>query len=224
MLKSTSRVVCFLLCAFACLSKADASIAFYDFETAPPESATTSDPLVTASAITTNNLTGSFGYAAGLGYPSPTVAQVNPPTTLTAADAVAGDEYFSFTVTPTAGATLDLTDLTFDAARGGGGTPRGWEVRSSVDGFASSLGTADIPTARPALTSFSVNLGAASFDNLTSAVEFRFYSYSPNSNNSVEYDNIELNGTAALVAMVPEPASGLLVIVASTGLLLRRRR
>ena len=58
--------------------------------------------------------------------------------------------------------------------RGGGSTPRGYDVRSSVDNFAATLGTADVPTARPAFTAVSIDLSGSAFQNLA-AITFKIF-------------------------------------------------
>ena len=179
----------------------------YDFGSSPGAGtleATTELSGVSGSAIGVGNVSSSGAVATGLGFDSP-VFQINPPiNTTNAAEAVANGTYFSFTVTPDALMTIDLTSLTFNAARGGASEPRGFAVRSSVDSFASDLLTADVPTIRPGFTDFSVDLTGAEFDNLTTATEFRIYIFSPLSGNSIEFDDLALNGD---IATVPEPSA-----------------
>lgn len=137
----------------------------------------------------------------------------------TSAAAVTANKYFTFTVNADAGNELDLSDLTFLVARGGGGTPRGYTVRSSADNFAANLGTADVGTVRPDFSSVTIPLTDAAFQDLSS-ITFRIYSHAPNAGNSVDYDNITVNGT---VSVVPEPAA-LSAVALGTLLIGRRRR
>ena len=167
--------------------------------------ATTELSGVSGSDIVVNNVSNSGAVSDGLGFGSVPVFQINPPNNTTnVAEAVANDTYFSFTVTPDALMTIDLTSLTFNAARGGGSAPRGFAVRSSLDAFTLDLLTEDIPTVRPDFTPFSVDLTGAEFDNLTTATEFRIYIFSPLSGNSIEFDDLALNGD---IATVPEPSA-----------------
>lgn len=136
-----------------------------------------------------------------------------------AAAAVAANKYFQFAVSSDASSLINLTSLTFNAERGGAGTPRGYAVRSSADGFAANLASADLLTARPTYTPVSVDLSAAAFQNL-STITFRIYSYAPAAGSSVDYDDITVNGS---VVSVPEPSAALLPALASLGLLSRRR-
>ena len=131
-----------------------------------------------------------------------TILRLQPSNGLTGADsmspadAIANDKYFAFTVTANAGHVMNLSSLTFDAARGGGATPRGWALLSDVDGFTNIIDTQDVPTQRNELTSFTVDLTDASFQGL-SEITFRMYSYTPSTGQSVEYHNLSLNGTVA---------------------------
>ena len=126
-----------------------------------------------------------------------------------ASAAVANNQFFQFHLAPEPGFHLNLSSFSFDAARGGSSTPRGWVVRSSVDGFSSNLGTADIPTAQPTLTSFAVNLSAPAFQNLTSALDFRIYGYAPTASGvGLFFDNLTVNGTVSGPALVKYEALG----------------
>jgi hypothetical protein len=108
--------------------------------------------------------------------------------------AVMGDRYFELTVASEPGFFLNLTSLTFLAARGGGATPRGWVLRSSLDGFASNIDASDVPTQRPDLTPFTIDLSGDEFQALD-AVTFRIYTYVPSGGQSVEYVDVTLNGS-----------------------------
>ena len=105
---------------------------------------------------------------------------------------------FKFTLTADGGYLLNLTALDFDGFRGGAGTPRGWAVRTSVDGFASVLATSDFPTARPTFTHINLSLAGAAFQNL-STITFKIYAYSPATGSSVDFDTIVVSGTAAAI-------------------------
>jgi hypothetical protein len=111
----------------------------------------------------------------------------------TPAQAVANGTYFEFTVAADDGFFLDLDNLMFGAARGGSGTPRGWVLRSSVDGFANNIATADITTVRPDLKLYTIDLSDAAYTDLTE-ITFRIYSYVPAGGQSVEYVDVTVNG------------------------------
>lgn len=159
-------------------------------------------PSTTASNITggtlTNNLLTSFVSDVGLGYATEPVLVPMPTSGATnASTAISTDSYFYLSISPTSGNSLSLTTLTFNIARGGVATPRGYDVRSSADNYATTLGTADVATQRPTWTSVSIDLSGASFQNVTSTITFRIYLYAPTTTNTLDIDDIVLNGSTA---------------------------
>jgi hypothetical protein len=130
----------------------------------------------------------------GATFPNTVFLQQNVVST-TPAQAVSNNQFFQFTVAPQSGRAFNLTDFTFDASRGGASTPRGWVLRSSQDGFGSTIATADVPTQQPTLTSFSASLASPNFQNIMSPLTFRLYGYAPQAGVGMFYDNLTLNGT-----------------------------
>ena len=120
----------------------------------------------------------------------------------TPADAIANEADFKFILTADAGFLLNLTSLTFDVMRGGASTPRGYDVRSSIDNYAATLGTANVPTARPTFTPVSIDLSGSGFQSL-STITFKIFNYTTGTGASMDYDNIVVNGLTMSV-----PASG----------------
>lgn len=100
----------------------------------------TADVNLTAAAIEADSglvldLTNPVVQPTSTPYLRTTFGTVSPdPTT-----AIANNADFKFTLTANAGFLLDLASLTFDVMRGGASTPRGYDVRSSVDNFAATL-------------------------------------------------------------------------------------
>jgi hypothetical protein len=122
------------------------------------------------------------------------VLRIDPGDGSTSADeAVAGGKYFQFTVSANDGFVLNLDNLTFAAARGGAATPRGWVVLSDVDGFTNPIDTQEVPSQRPDLTTFTVDLSDPSFQGLID-VTFQIYTFVPLGGQSVEYVDVTLNG------------------------------
>lgn len=143
-------------------------------------------------------------------------------------NAIAINDYITFTVTPDSGFELNLTSLTFKAALRN--DARGAEflgINSSVDGFTS----ADTITTDTIVTevngggvfqSFTISLAGAQFQNITSAVEFRIYLWGAGSTpgqSQTYFDKVVLNG-----AVVPEPSSVLLLSLGLCSVLFRRNR
>ena len=111
--------------------------------------------------------------------------------------------YFSFDVSPDSGYELDLDELTFNIARGGAATPRVYDVRTSVDGFAASLtgGEVEILTQRPTWTPVSIDLSGAAFQNLTSPLTFRIHYMGQMGQfgQNIDFDDITINGMVVAV-------------------------
>lgn len=149
---------------------------------------------------------------------------------LAAARNVDGPEqvFFTFNVAANAGFQLDLSSLDFNVARGGGSTPRTYDIRTSLGGFATSLtGVVPVLTQRPVqggsgYTAVSVDLSAAQFQGLTSPLTFQFRFFTPGVGQNIDFDDITLNGTVAATA-VPE-ASTLPVLAMLGGWMVRRRQ
>ncbi|MBX0292031.1 T9SS type A sorting domain-containing protein [Hymenobacter sp. HSC-4F20] len=109
--------------------------------------------------------------------------------------AVDAADYFSFSVTPSAGYTLRLDSLRFDERRSGTGI-RDWAVRSSLDNFATDIVTVNVPDDTNTRTNRKIVLPAA-FASLASAVEFRIYGYNAEATaGSWRVDNVRLHGAA----------------------------
>lgn len=159
-------------------------------------------PNTTATGVTgsvaTNNLLTSLSTSTGVGYATQPFLLGLPATGATSAGtAISTDSFFYLTITPTSGKKISLTTLTFDIGRGGAATPRGYDIRSSVDSYAATLGTANVSTQRPTFTSVSIDVSGASFQNVQGSITFRFYLYAPANTNSLDIDTIIINGTVA---------------------------
>lgn len=78
------------------------------------------------------------------------------------------NDYYEFTLTPLAGYKIDFTNFVY-TSQVSTGTPS-HSFRSSVDGFVSDIGT-------PTNAGTTISLSGASYQNITSSITFRFYTY-----------------------------------------------
>jgi len=126
--------------------------------------------------------------------------------------AIGANEFHSFTLTPQTGNVLNLSSLTFDAAFYGGasGFNASFALRSSVDSFASTIGSIFVApaqnTSTPTFGSHSIDLSGVVFQGLSSSIEFRIYIFDNTSGNGryLGLDNVVLNGS---LSAVPEPST-----------------
>lgn len=210
-----------------------AQLLSYTFGTTGQETASETSPAFGATIVGSNlsatpvrDLNGQVGIEISSAATTPLGApflRVDPQgNSTTAAAAVTAGKYFEFTITPDPGYATTFDSITYQVARGGAGTPRGYVLRSSVDNFAANLAGGDVTTARPTYTNADIPLGTA-FDDLQSPTTFRFYVYAPNAGNSLDFDNIVINGS---VTQVPEPTTTALIVGGILGIaaLSRRRR
>ncbi len=150
------------------------------------------------------------------------------------AGSVAANNYFDFTVTAAPSFFLNLTSLTFSLGANGVNTSpatpntASFFLRSSVDGFAATIGSVQSVSAVDGTTVWStagnVDLSAASFQGLN-GITFRLYvfdsfDFTPGDFTGVNrLDSVVLNGTVA----IPEPSVLGVMTLALAGLGLRRR-
>ena len=150
------------------------------------------------SPIVNNRETSVLTRATGIGYGSQPI--------LAAARSVWNESmsrenvYFTFNLAPNDGFALNLYELAFSVAQGGGTAgDRDYEIRTSLDDFESSLtGIVPIPSVRPNFTPVSIDLSAASFQNLTSAITFQVRFYTPGVLQNIDFDDITVSGTVAI--------------------------
>ena len=99
-------------------------------------------------------------------------------------------DYFTFTLTPTAGSEIDLVSFVYTGQASGSGA-KSFSFRSSVDSFASDIGT-------PAATGATIDLSAASYQDLTAPIEFRLYGWGASgSGGTFSVNDFTFNGTVS---------------------------
>ena len=102
--------------------------------------------------------------------------------------------YYTLEINASMARTFNISKLQYEVGKGGSSDTRGYIIRSSVDSFATDVISTDLPTGSqtaPALNEidFSAN---SDYSNLTT-LTLRFYVYSPNTFNSVDFRNIVFN-------------------------------
>jgi hypothetical protein len=157
----------------------------------------------------------------GSTYASAPVLQVN--FKVVGADlpaALANNSWFTFQLTVgTNVADLDLTQLSFNAARGGSGTPRGYAVYVTTPTTTNQLiqPATDVSAQRTNWTAQQIDLtGISSLQNLKAGqkVTFTIPAYSPATTSSVEFDDLKVRGLIAKKIFItsvspPNPKVGL---------------
>ena len=121
-----------------------------------------------ASYVTTSSITRGSGVSAAAN-----ADRINSTGWTTAASLDVND-YYEFTITPTPGCNFSITSIQMYHQRSGTG-PRTFELRSNLDGYATTLG---LPVTIPDVTSTQNSTFTFSVGPSTSAITFRIYGYS----------------------------------------------
>lgn len=103
--------------------------------------------------------------------------------------------YFTFTLTPKAGYTISLTSFVYTGQASGTG-PASFAFRSSLSNYASNISTATEGGT-------TISLAGAAYQNLTSAITFRFYGWGASgASGTYSIDDFTFNGTVDAVLPV----------------------
>jgi hypothetical protein len=129
---------------------------------------------------------------------------VNDAITGNFADAVAGDDYMSFTITPDVGVTIQLSGITFLAVKKSGNSVDEYAVADAAGNLIG--GTVAITTVSSELTTtydgVLVDLAGTSLESITEATEFRIYAWgrgtTKTSNTLATLDKVTLHGSAVV--------------------------
>jgi hypothetical protein len=160
----------------------------------------------TTSTVAASNLTAGLGlnvFNANFGGSYLTAPDLTVAFNVAGADlatAIANTNLFTFTLTVGSNVTdLDLTSLSFNAARGGTGVPRGYGVLVNTPTTTDELvqGATDLMTVRPFWSAQNISLtGIASLQNLIAGqtITFTIPVYAPATANSLEFDDITVKG------------------------------
>ncbi|MGQ2983168.1 YDG domain-containing protein [Flavobacterium sp.] len=106
------------------------------------------------------------------------------------------DAYFTFTITPVEGYKLNLANFVY-TGQVSSGSPS-YAFRSSLDGFASNIGTAS--------ASATISLAGSSYQNLTAPIEFRLYVWGTSSTTAT-YSVNDFSFSGSVVQSPPAPTA-----------------
>lgn len=110
------------------------------------------------------------------------------------------NDYFTFTLTPSLGYEIDFVSLVYTSQASGTG-PTNFAVRSSIDGFSSNIAT-------PAVGGATIDLSAASYQNITTAITFRVYGFNAGAaGGTFSINDFTFNGNVNLVAACTAPTT-----------------
>lgn len=142
------------------------------------------------------------------------------------AAAVTANDYFTFTITPAGGYSLNLANLSVDYANytNDGTFPAvSFFLRSSVNSFSSNIGSTVnvLASSNGAFANTIFSLSGAGFQNVSGPIEFRLYVQDglSDADRGILFDNIILNGTA-----IPEPSTYAMIGVGAALLIGARYR
>lgn len=202
-LQRTTLLTLLIASSLAASASADV-VAKYDFGTPTVPSLTSSDSDLNSVA---SPFTAGAGFASALtpdttrGNPAPDITVPAGTSPSSAAAAITGNDYFSFTLTPVT--AVSLTNLTFDTAVSGNVTASYFVQASVGAGGFSNVGST-VSTGSSTFSTQTISLSAPQFQNLTLPVTFRIYIFDDKSGSMSDLlDNVTLNG----IASVPEPGT-----------------
>jgi len=134
--------------------------------------------------------------------------------------------FWALTVSADTGYDLNLTSLTFGAARGGTSGTRLYEIYAEVDGGTFAFGDTPIDSSpggnetgtRPSPRAVSIDLSGPTYQGIDS-ITFRWYPLTPSTGNTMGFDGWTLNGE-----VIPEPGTMGLLALGGLVVLVRRKR
>lgn len=181
----------------------------------------------TANDLLASWITPGFDTTNGNSTPSLAIptSTTGPNATVSEANAIANDDYFSFTITPTLnpGESLNFTSFTFDVAGRNSNSNSMYVLRSSADAYTATVGiTGTVVLASAPTTWFSQSFNLADdamLQGVTAATTFRLYMIDNRGSTAhILLDNVTLSATT-----VPEPGAALLGNLGMLALFRRRR-
>jgi hypothetical protein len=115
------------------------------------------------------------------------------------------NDYFEFVLTPNAGASINFVSLAVTLQNSGTG-PTSYVLRSGIDAFAGDIGTLTSGSTGAANT---IDLSAAAYQNITSAITFRIYGWGASSGaGSFSVNDFTFNGVTSVLPIGIEYLKG----------------
>ncbi len=153
----------------------------------------TDDPYVSGQTINANITVSGIGRGSGIsGSDANNRYNASGWTTATSLDA---NDYFYFTLTPNSGYKINFTNFIYTGQASGSG-PDMFAFRSSVDNYATNIGTASE-------TGTTISLAAAAYQNIATAITFRFYGWNANAGaGTFSINDFTFNGAALPVELM----------------------
>ncbi|WP_051203950.1 Calx-beta domain-containing protein [Hugenholtzia roseola] len=154
----------------------------------------TSNPYTTGQTVNANLTVSGIGRGSGIsGTGATNRYNANGWESGSLATAIANNDYFEFTLTPNAGFQINFTSFVYTAQRSNTNIAN-FSFRSSLDGFASNIGS-------PTFSGTTIDLSAAQFQGITSAVTFRLYAWGTNNGTGTfSINDFTFNGTVTSAA------------------------
>jgi hypothetical protein len=109
------------------------------------------------------------------------------------------NDYFEFTLTPNSGYEINFVSFVY-TGQVSTGSPN-YAFRSSVDGYTANIGT-------PVTAGTTISLSSGTYQNITSAITFRFYGYGMSAaGTTYSINDFTFNGVVATTAPCTTPTS-----------------
>lgn len=149
-----------------------------------------------ASSLSNSATLPSFAFHSTYGFATDPVLRATPFNGSTnSSNAIANNSYYGFSIKPSSGYTVSFTSLTFDVAQPVAGDIRGYVVRTSVDGYTTTIASADSTAVAATFQNVSVDLSGGAYQTLTTGLGVRIYIYTPGSGSGLLFDNHTFNGS-----------------------------
>ncbi len=157
----------------------------------------TANPYTTGQTVNTNITVSGIGRGAGITGNNAN-NRYNATTWNTAALDV--NDYFEFTLTPNASFKINFISFVYTGQASPTG-PTNFAFRSSIDGYTADIGT-------PVLAGATIDLSAPAYQNLSSAITFRYYAWG-GTGGTYSINDFTFNGVTGVLPITIEYLNGI---------------